>query len=251
MNYGSLIFLTAFLTLACSWAGLVLTPQLQLGRLAPVKQTAPNPDYPAARPGLAQAGLQVYRSLGCAECHTQQVRPERADLDRGWGKRRTVAQDFLTDTPVLVGALRAGPDLANLGLRAPEKFATPWKYQTASNHVEELEQRLYLQLYNPRQFGAASLMPAHRFLFEERPLKPGEIPGTRDLTLEPAGEKRQVVPKPAARALVAYLMSLRADATVFEAPLPKPAEKPGASNAAAAGMATNAAAAPSTNTAAQ
>ncbi|MCX8157888.1 MAG: cbb3-type cytochrome c oxidase subunit II [Verrucomicrobiae bacterium] len=235
MNHGALIFLSAFVTLALSWAGLVMAPQLQLGRLEPVPQPAPQPDYPTARPGLAQQGLQVYRSLGCAECHTQQVRPEN-DVERGWGVRRTVAQDFLADHPVLVGAARVGPDLANLGLREPKRFAVPWKFLTVSNHVEELEQRLYLHLYNPRQFAPASLMPSYAFLFERRPLRPGQERDPLALQFEqrsPEHWPEQIVPGPRARALVVYLMSLRADAPVFEAPLP------GAAEAAAAAARTN------------
>ncbi|WCJ57825.1 cbb3-type cytochrome c oxidase subunit II [Fontisphaera persica] len=227
--------MSAFLTLALSWAGLVMTPQLQLGRLEPVPQPAPQPDYPTGRPGLAQQGLQVYRSLGCAECHTQQVRPE-GDLERGWGVRRTVAQDFLADRPVLVGNLRMGPDLANLAMREPARFAVPWKFLTDSNHVEELERRLYLHLYNPRQLAPASVMPAYAFLFERRPLRPGQEADPLALQVNQPGPGRwleQIVPGPRARALMAYLLSLRADAPVFEAPLP------GAAEAAAAAGKTN------------
>lgn len=227
MNYGPLIFLGAFLTLATSWCGLVLVPQLQMGRQMPVPMQAPNPDYPTARPGLAQQGLQVYRSLGCAECHTQQIRPDSGDIDRGWGKRRTVAQDFLYDQPVLPGALRVGPDLANLGVRAPANFANPWKYQTASNHVEELASRLYAHLHNPRAAVPGSLMPSYRYLFEERSLKAGQ-------ELDPQAIKvadKQIVPKPNAQALVAYLMSLRADAPLYEAPIFKLEIKPLGTNA--------------------
>lgn len=231
MNHGALIFLSAFLTLALSWAGLVMTPQLQLGRLEPVPQPAPLPDYPTPRPGLAQQGLQVYRALGCAECHTQQVRPEGADLERGWGLRRTVAQDFLADAPVLLGAVRVGPDLANVGLREPARFAAPWKFVTESNHVEELERRLYLHLYQPRQLVPASVMPSYAFLFERWPLRPGQGADPLALAVEtmaPGRWPEQIVPGPRARALVAYLTSLRAEAPVFEAPLPGAAEAAGA-----------------------
>jgi cytochrome c oxidase cbb3-type subunit 2 len=255
MNHGSLIFLSAFVTLALSWAGLVMTPQLQLGRLEPVPQPAPAPDYPTARPGLAQQGLQVYRSLGCTECHTQQVRPE-GDVERGWGVRRTVAQDFLADRPVLVGQVRMGPDLANLALREPERFAAPWKFLSASNHVEEMERRLYQHLYNPRQFASRSVMPSYAFLFERRPLRPGQEADPLALQVMDVGAGRwpeQVAPGPRARALVAYLMSLRADAPVFEAPLPGAAEAAAAAaqtNKVGASVTNNAAAPASTNGAA-
>src|SRR5215471_2108169 len=73
MNYGPLIFLAAFFALSGSWFGFVLKPQLQVGQL---QQTNTVPDgvlYPLARPGLAKAGLDVYRANGCASCHSQQV----------------------------------------------------------------------------------------------------------------------------------------------------------------------------------
>lgn len=253
MNHGALIFLSAFVTLAFSWAGLVMTPQLQLGRLEPVPQPAPQPDYPTARPGLAQQGLQVYRSMGCAECHTQQVRPE-GDVERGWGRRRTVAQDYLADRPLLVGSLRMGPDLANLGVREAGHFAVPWKYASETNHLEETEAWLYRHLYQPRAHAPGSIMPSYAFLFERRVIRPGQNADPMALRVE-QGQRgpwpEQVVPGPKARALVAYLMSLRADAPVFEAPLPGAAEaaaKQSATNAPT-GAATNQVSAPlSTNT---
>ena len=39
------------------------------------------------------------------------------ERERGWGKRRTVAEDFLYDYPVMLGQQRIGPDLANIGAR--------------------------------------------------------------------------------------------------------------------------------------
>ena len=53
MRYGPIIGAGALFSLACSWAALVMAPQLQLGDLSPAP--IPNtPDFhPAARPGLA------------------------------------------------------------------------------------------------------------------------------------------------------------------------------------------------------
>jgi len=228
MNHGPLIFLGALVTMAISWCGLIFTPQLQLGRMeqAPMKLLAPA--YPAGRPGIAAQGREVYRALGCAECHTQQVRPsgDNTDLERGWGLRRTVARDFLTDSPVLVGRLRVGPDLANIAIREPKQFAVPWQYKTQSNHVEELELWHYAHLYNPRAVSPGSIMPAYRYLFEERTPSPKRPPSLDalppEITARLTGVKNgafEIVPRREARALVAYLMSLRADAPLFEAPV--------------------------------
>ncbi len=82
MNRGPIIFLGAFTALALSWVGLIVEPQLQLGLAAPATNVVNTAElYPQARPGLAQQGLQIYRSLGCATCHSQQVRQDGAVFD--------------------------------------------------------------------------------------------------------------------------------------------------------------------------
>lgn len=348
MRYGPLIGAGAMFSLACSWAALVMAPQLQLGALAPVP--IPNtPDvHPAARPGLATQGAEVYRSLGCYQCHTRQVRQDallfgarlndvgsnantinlelpgsgktnlvnldllialakaRPDLDiakvtvpsalagdtnvvaalgqfttnlallkhaddkagivrpgsgptvnevagkrpaeilvkvgpdeaeravklltdaggkaelviynlgpdiaRGWGARRSVARDFLNDSPVLLGSLRVGPDLASIGTRAPEKFAAPWKF-AGTNTAIELEHRLLVHLYNPRLLAKDSTCPSASYLFTTN--KPTSRPIYA--TDEPLPF---VFPKHSARALVAYLLTQRNDVSLPEAPTP-------------------------------
>jgi cytochrome c oxidase cbb3-type subunit 2 len=217
------IFLGALLAFAVSWGGLVLAPFWQMGGQLPAPGRLPTPDYPAARPGLAQQGSEVYRSLGCAECHTQQVRPQSTDQSRGWGKRRTVARDFLFDQPVMAGRLRIGPDLANLGSRLPAQYAASWQLQVNTNWVEETTEKLLLHLYNPRQTAPTSIMPSFRFLFEAREITPARLPAPESIALAhaaglPAGHS--LSPKPEARALVAYLLSLRAETPLFEAPTP-------------------------------
>ena len=74
MNHGPLIFLGVFFALALSWFGLVFEPQLQLGNAQQATNVVNTAElYPQRRPGLAKQGLEVYRSLGCASCHSQQV----------------------------------------------------------------------------------------------------------------------------------------------------------------------------------
>jgi len=181
VNVGPLLFLGILLSTALSFWGLVIGPTFQIGR-----QEITNA-YPAIRVGAAQRGAEVYRSLGCVECHTQQVRPRGygTDIERGWGIRRTVAQDHLYDRPALVGNLRIGPDLANIGARQPD---ARWHFD---------------HLYDPRKVVPGSMMPPYRFLFEVR--------------------EGKVIPTDDAEALVAYLLSLQSQAPVFEAPLPAPA----------------------------
>ena len=194
MNNAVLIFLGLLFTFVASFGGLVVAPQMQIGRQVAVPDKLTGIPYPSLRPGLAAQGKEVYRSLGCAECHTRQVRPSyfASDMARGWGNRFTVAQDYLNDYPVLLGNLRAGPDLANIGAR-----------QTDANwHLHHL--------YNPRAEVPGSLMPKYSFLFN---VKPGARP-TRESIHNFATED--------AEKLVEYLLSLQATTPLFESPLPKP-----------------------------
>src|SRR5262249_3714895 len=46
--------------------------------------------------------------------------PIGTDIERGWGTRRTVAEDFISDSTVMPGSQRVGPDLANVGARLPD-----------------------------------------------------------------------------------------------------------------------------------
>jgi len=273
----ALVFLAAFIALSASWGGFVLAPQLQLGRTAQEETTGTKSLYPLARPGMAAQGADVYRSLGCVYCHSQQVgqegvkceviltdagtnaaatlgalatlsaelgKPESltslpralltvptvaaadgiiksirdagakahvkvvpvgADISRGWGLRRTVAQDYAYDLPVQLGTLRAGPDLANLGMRQPN---VNW-------HLRHL--------YAPKAVVPNSTMPPYRFLFEQRPVGKGNPADALALPKGVAPEGMEIVPTEAARALAAYLVSLRADAPLFEAPFTAPA----------------------------
>ncbi|MBP9902744.1 MAG: cbb3-type cytochrome c oxidase subunit II [Verrucomicrobia subdivision 3 bacterium] len=135
------------------------------------------------------------------------------DMARGWGRRRTVAQDYLYDLPVQPGSRRAGPDLANVGWRWPD---ANWQLR---------------HLYAPAAEVQGSTMPAYRFLFELRPL--GKPAAASALQLSgafapPAGF--EIVPTDAARALAAYLVSLRADAPLFESPFTAPAAPAAATN---------------------
>lgn len=202
MNYGPLLFLGIFLTVASSWCGLVLIPHLQFGRQEAVKIEETGQYYPQRRPGLAEQGMGVYRANGCVYCHTQQVRREGygADIARGWGQRRTVTRDYLYDKPVMLGTMRTGPDLSNIGVR---QASANWHY---------------LHLYDPRITSKGSIMPSLPFLFIERPIKGHASPDALQLPPEYAPKPGyEVVPGPEARALVEYLLSLKANAPLPEA----------------------------------
>jgi len=307
MNHSPFIFLGVFASMALSWVGLVIGPQLQLGSAQPVVVEAAR--YPTPRPGLAQQGAEVYRSLGCNYCHSQQVRqggvqfgarltelgetPDSVveslfrrlqisssldaakqltnnlpltlknnvplsdadfavrvmseaggkaeitfrntggEIERGWGVRMSVADDYLYDAPVMLGSKRIGPDLANIGTRAPEKFATPWKF-ASTNYTAERAAWHFNQLYNPQAVTKGSTMPAYTWLFETR--RVGRSPSPEALVLPKDATPAagwEVVPKPEAKALVAYLLSLHSDVGLPYAPIPRAAATPASASTSA------------------
>jgi cytochrome c oxidase cbb3-type subunit 2 len=146
------------------------------------------------------------------------VLPTGPDISRGWGRRRTVAQDYVYDSVVQPGTRRAGPDLANVGARLPDPN---WQLR---------------HLYAPQSEVKDSTMPPYRFLFTQRKIGMNPAPDALQMVGDfapPAGS--EIVPTEEARALVAYLLSLRADAPLFESPVtPPPAPAPAATNAVAA-----------------
>ena len=121
------LFLGIFGTFAFSWAGMVLLPNYQIGHLDP--QMEEEDVYPAPKSGMAERGRKVYAANGCVYCHSQQVRADYAssDIERKWGTRRSAPRDYLFERPVVLGKMRIGPDLANIGKRAPveEETAPP------------------------------------------------------------------------------------------------------------------------------
>ncbi|MEY4307727.1 MAG: hypothetical protein RJA95_1095 [Verrucomicrobiota bacterium] len=111
-----------FLAVALPFAALVISSQAQLGALGRAPAEDGGPLFPSREPGLAIQGRAVYVSLGCVNCHTQQVRPagQGSDIARGYGVRPSVARDYVLQKQVLLGDRRVGPDLANYGARAKD-----------------------------------------------------------------------------------------------------------------------------------
>jgi cbb3-type cytochrome oxidase cytochrome c subunit len=137
------------------------------------------------------------------------IRPTGPDMDRGWGRRGTVAQDYLQDSPVFLGSQRLGPDLTNIGIRQPDPN---W-------HLRHL--------YAPANEVPGSTMPPYRFLFKKQKIGRHPSPDALKLAADsapPAGF--EIVPTAQAQALVAYLQSLRSDEPLFEAPMSAPVAAP-------------------------
>lgn len=208
MNYGPLLFLGIFFALCLSWYGMIVGPILQIGRKEPVTLEPSGQVYPTHRAGLAQQGREIYRANGCYYCHTQGVRhTNEVDIARGWGERMSVAQDYLYDNPVMVGNIRLGPDLTNVGLRQTNEM---W-------HL--------MHLYDPKLTVQGSIMPAYPYLFEKRKIAGRLSPDALPAGIKGVEEGYEIVPKPEAKALAAYLLSLSTTQPLFEAPVPQP-EKP-------------------------
>jgi len=160
MDRGMVIFLGALLTCASSWLGLILYPYWQLNGEKPYQKDAADDPYPQPLQGQALAGRKVYQQNGCMYCHSQQVRSEKfgnwwdengqmktgADIKRGWGLRRTVSRDYIHDNPTMLGTMRTGPDLVNVGSR----YSASWQY----THT-----------FNARTFNSWSVMPSFAFLY--------------------------------------------------------------------------------------
>jgi cytochrome c oxidase cbb3-type subunit 2 len=191
VNRAVYLYVGILFTVIASFAGLVTIPERQLRGLEPVT-TADGGSYPVEPSGMVAEGRAVYVADGCLYCHSQQVRPPDfgADIDRGWGARRTVARDHIWDDPPLLGTMRTGPDLANIGVRQP---SDNW-------HL--------LHLYHPVITSPGSIMPPHPFLFERQQIALEQPHDALDFPPEWREEGAVVVPTRRAKALVAYLKSL-------------------------------------------
>ena len=184
MKHALAIMIGATFVLLVATLTLVGMPYLQLS-------SEPVPE--GLQPYSAQElrGRQVYIANGCIYCHSQQPRDpgfSSADAERGWG-RPAVPGDYAYDQPHLMGTMRTGPDLLNIGARQP----------SADWHM--------MHLYDPGAVVAGSIMPPHRFLFRVVD-EPEE--GATIVTM-PQGYgpvTGQIVATEDAEALVAYLLSL-------------------------------------------
>lgn len=96
---------------------------------------------------LELEGRDIYRREGCVSCHSQMVRPFRAETER-YG-HYSVAGESVYDHNFLWGSKRTGPDLARVGGR----YSDDWHRA---------------HMYNPRDVVPESIMPAYPWLFENR-----------------------------------------------------------------------------------
>jgi len=210
MNRMPLLIFGTFLTFASAWLALVAYPYLTLGHLEPVVDEATGSLNPPTLSGLAVAGQKIYAANGCVYCHSQDVRPAylTADIAREPEAdpkvRRTVARDYLRSQPAFVGTLRIGPDLANYGLE---------------NRVAALND-IHRHLYDPRGVVSRSIMPSYRYLYKMRKIsgQPSNDAVTGLTGPHAPAPGFEVVPSQDAKVLAAYLLSLKRNYPLPEAP---------------------------------
>ena len=140
------------------------------------------------------SGRDIYIREGCYNCHSQMIRPFRAETER-YG-HYSVAGEFVYDHPFQWGSKRTGPDLHRVGGR----YSDEWHR---------------VHLINPRDVVPESNMPPYAFL--ERPAKSEDIEakmralrmvGVPYTNEEIAGAKKALEGKSELDALIAYLQGL-------------------------------------------
>ena len=186
-NIGLMIVL---IVLAISFGGLV-----EIVPLFFLKQTTEPITGLKPLTGLQLEGRDIYIREGCVGCHSQMIRPLRAETER-YG-HYSVAGELVYDHPFLWGSKRTGPDLARVGGR----YSDDW-------------QRAHL--FNPRDVVPESNMPSFPWLFDNvldgehtaakmRALRVVGVPYT-DEDIE--GAAKGVVGHKEVDALIAYLQQL-------------------------------------------
>ncbi len=145
--------------------------------------------------GLQLEGRDIYIREGCNNCHSQMIRPLRAEVER-YG-HYSVAGELVYNHPFLWGSKRTGPDLARVG----GLYSDDWHRA---------------HLYDPRAVVPESNMPAYPWLFEN--ILDGEITPVKMSALrmvgvpytdaDIAGATAKVAARTEAEALIEYLQQL-------------------------------------------
>jgi cytochrome c oxidase cbb3-type subunit 2 len=136
----SMTWLIVLVILVVSVGGLVEIVPLFFQRSTTEPVTGLKPYTP-----LQLTGRDIYIREGCNNCHSQMIRPFRAETER-YG-HYSVAGEFVYDHPFLWGSKRTGPDLARVGGR----YSDEW-------HRQHLNQ--------PRDVVPESNMPGYPWLWQ-------------------------------------------------------------------------------------
>ncbi len=147
---------------------------------------------------LRLAGRYVYIREGCYNCHSQMIRPFRAETER-YG-HFSVAGEFVYDHPFQWGSKRTGPDLARIGGRRDDEW-----------HRKHL--------LNPRDVVPESNMPAFPWLDRPLSINVGDHMRAMNWTINPPGvtpysesdiaeAQSKIAGKSELDALIAYLQGM-------------------------------------------
>ncbi len=144
---------------------------------------------------LRLAGRDIYIREGCYNCHSQMIRPFRAETER-YG-HYSVAGEFVYDHPFQWGSKRTGPDLARVGGR----YSDEW-------HRTHLD--------NPRDVVPESNMPGYPWLAQNKLVAAEILPKMRAMQrigvpysdAEVAAAPAELSGKTEQDALIAYLQGL-------------------------------------------
>lgn len=182
--------LTILVLIAISFGAMtqILPLMFQQQVLEPVKGLKP---YTA----LQMEGRDIYIREGCVGCHSQMIRPFRAETER-YG-HYSVAGESVWERPFLWGSKRTGPDLARVGGR----YSDEWHR---------------VHLINPRSVVPESNMPGYPWLEDNildgehtaKKLEVNRMLGVPYTDEDIAGAKAAVEGKTEMEALIAYLQVL-------------------------------------------
>ena len=144
---------------------------------------------------LQLTGRDIYVREGCYNCHSQMIRPFRAEVER-YGPY-SVAGEFVYDRPFQWGSKRTGPDLHRVGGR----YSDDWHR---------------IHLMNPRDVVPESNMPSYGWLAKTRAnaedieakLRALQRLGVPYTDSQIAGSRKELEGKTEMDALVAYLQGL-------------------------------------------
>ncbi|MGB0775034.1 MAG: hypothetical protein ACPG32_00830 [Akkermansiaceae bacterium] len=196
-----------------AWVFIIAVPVAKLSALEPVKMNEDEdaPYYQHNYAGRVENGASIYAANGCAQCHSQLIRPEYAGQQL-WKKdaagiyikddaidtrRETSFYDYEGEKYAHIGRTRMGQDLMNVGYRA-ETYAAA--YSKATGETMSAEQWLMEHLKNPRN----------------NELQRGNSGQSQEMAWSNCPAQHQMFndaghPTYQAKALVSYLMSMKHD----------------------------------------
>ena len=140
-----------FIEKNAGWMGILIALAVSVGGLAEIvplmlSRTAVEPlEGMTPYTAVELEGRDIYIREGCYNCHSQMVRPFRAETER-YG-HYSLAGETVWDHPFQFGSKRTGPDLARVGAR----YSDEWHR---------------VHLTNPRDVVPESNMPAYQWLLE-------------------------------------------------------------------------------------